>query len=285
MEIKQFVVYSDNRKELDELHKLAINNGFTDDKGWNSHHAGENYTFLYFNTKGVIGFYSHNCNPAKLYNLQSQKEEIYNLIGIKTEEMKSYQFVKSLNSYSVGDILTPEVKNIDVSGLKISIEALLQQGFIKEYKELEFKAGDYITGTWGDDVRKIIECKIKRGNLTWTQEEFDGTASSPLQHSWKLSKIKKASESQVQEWLKKQKEYKDLVKIYGYDVQFNLDNTVTVGCKKYIDKKYLESMLLIAEFCQGYEVSMSFNESSEILINDSEDDNYDSISKVVQKLK
>ena len=206
---------------------------------------------------------------------------------VKSKEMKKYQFVKSLSAYSVGDILTPEVKNIDVSGLKISIEALLQQGFIKEYKEPEYTAGDYIVGSFGDyqEVRKIVECKVEGNDLRWTQEELNGSISRDFYHSWELSEIKKATPEQIQAWNKTQQEYKGGLKIYDYQVVFNQNNTVNVGCKKEIHKKYLDSMLLVAEFCNDYEVEMSFNSLKQMFINESETNEYSSIEKVVNKLK
>ena len=206
---------------------------------------------------------------------------------VKSKEMKSYQFVKGLNSYDVGYILTPEVKAIYVSGLEISIEALLQQGFIKEYKEPEYTAGDYIVGSFGDyqEVRKIVECKVEDNSLWWNQEELNGDISNSFQHSWGLSKIRKATPEQIQTWNKTQQEYKERLKIYGYEVVFNQDNTIDVGCKKEIHKKYLDSMLLVAEFCNDYEVEMSFNTLKEMFINDSETNEYSSIEKVVNKLK
>jgi len=287
MEIKEFVVYSNNRKELDELHKLAINNGFIDDTAWNNLHKEDKYCYLFSSNKKLLSLFSHSCYPAKLYNLQSQKEEIYTLIGIKSKEMKKYQFVKSLSAYSVGDILTPEVKNIDVSGLKISIEALLQQGFIKEYKEPEYTAGDYIVGSFANyqEVRKIVDCKVEGNYLRWTQEDLNGDISRSFRHSWGLSKIRKATPEQIQAWNKTQQEYKERLKIYGYQVVFNLDNTVNVGCKKGIHKKYLDSMLLVAEFCNNYEVEMSFNTSKQIFIEDNSTNEYSAIEKVVNKLK
>ena len=104
---------------------------------------------------------------------------------VKSKEMKSYQFVKNLNSYDVGYILTPEVKAIYVSGLEISIEVLLQQGFIKEYKEPEYTAGDYITVSFANyqEVRKIVQCKVEGNSLWWTQEELNGDISDSFHHS------------------------------------------------------------------------------------------------------
>jgi len=206
---------------------------------------------------------------------------------VKSKEMKSYQFVKGLNSYDVGYILTPEIKAIYVSGLEISIEALLQQGFIKEYKEPEYTAGDYIVGSFANyqEVRKIVECKVEGNSLWWTQEELNGDISSSFHHSWRLSEIRKATPEQIQTWNKTQQEYKGGLKIYDYQVVFNLDNTVNVGCKKGIHKKYLDSMLLVAEFCNNYEVEMSFNTSKQIFIEDNSTNEYSAIEKVVNKLK
>ena len=206
---------------------------------------------------------------------------------VKSKEMKSYQFVKNLNSYDVGYILTPEVKAIYVSGLEISIEVLLQQGFIKEYKEPEYTAGDYITVSFGDyqEVRKIVECKVDGNSLWWSQEELNGDISDSFHHSWRLSEIRKATPEQIQTWNKTQQEYKERLKIYGYEVVFNQDNTINVGCKKEIHKKYLDSMLLVAEFCNDYEVEMSFNTLKEMFIDDSEKNEYSSIEKIVNKLK
>ena len=206
---------------------------------------------------------------------------------VKSKEMKSYQFVKNLNSYDVGYILTPEVKAIYVSGLEISIEALLQQGFIKEYKEPEYTAGDYIVGSFANyqEVRKIVQCKVEGNSLWWTQEELNGDISDSFHHSWRLSEIRKATPEQIQTWNKTQQEYKERLKIYGYEVVFNQDNTINVGCKKEIHKKYLDSMLLVAEFCNDYEVEMSFNTLKEMFIDDSEKNEYSSIEKIVNKLK
>lgn len=206
---------------------------------------------------------------------------------VKSKEMKSYQFVKGLNSYDVGYILTPEVKAIYVSGLEISIEALLQQGFIKEYKEPEYTAGDYIVGSFANyqEVRKIVECKVEGNSLWWTQEELNGDIGRSFHHSWELSEIRKATPGQIQAWNKTQQEYKGGLKIYDYQVVFNLDNTVNVGCKKGIHKKYLDSMLLVAEFCNNYEVEMSFNTSKEMFIEDNSTNEYSAIEKVVNKLK
>ena len=227
------------------------------------------------------------CDAKDIDNKCYSYSQFVNSQFVKSKEMKSYQFVKGLNSYDVGYILTPEVKAIYVSGLEISIEALLQQGFIKEYKEPEYTAGDYIVGSFANyqKVRKIVDCKVEGNYLRWTQEDLNGDISRSFHHSWELSGIRKATPEQIQAWNKTQQEYKERLKIYGYEVVFNQDNTINVGCKKEIHRKYLDSMLLVAEFCNDYEVEMSFNTLKEMFINDSAIDEYSSIEKVVNKLK
>ena len=227
------------------------------------------------------------CDAQNIDDKCYSYSQFVNSQFVKSKEMKSYQFVKNLSTYSVGDILTPEVKAIDVSGLKISIEALLQQGFIKEYKEPEYTAGDYIVGSFANyqKVRKIVECKVVGSDLRWTQEDLNGDISRSFQHSWELSKIRKATPEQIQAWNKTQQEYKGGLKIYDYQVVFNQDNTINVGCKKEIHKMYLDSMLLVAEFCNNYDVEMSFNTLKQIFIEGNSTNEYSAIEKVVNKLK
>lgn len=90
--IKEFVVHSNNKKELIELQQLAIKQGWIDDEEWNKVHIDEKYCYLFFNKFNLISFFSHDCSPAKLYDLQSQKEKIYNLIGIKSKHIKHIKF-------------------------------------------------------------------------------------------------------------------------------------------------------------------------------------------------
>lgn len=236
------------------------------------------------------------CNAKNMDNVAYSYSQFLNSQFIKLKKMKKYKVLKEFDHKKINQIfelpnnVSTEIQWLDNNEFMVNttIKDLISKGFIEKYTLIKYKAGDYIVGSFGnyEEVRKIAECRIDQFNqLNWTQEEINGKISDSFSHAWSLDEIRHASAEQIQAWNELQQKYKDKIIINSYEVEFNKDNTIDVGCKKNIHKGYLKSMLMISDFCVKYNVSLHFNDKSEIQVNESEVNEYDSIQRVVNKLK
>jgi hypothetical protein len=285
----------------------------------------------------------------------------------KEKVMKKYKVIKEFDHKKVGETLELDdnlgttVQWLDSNEFVVqsTIKDLISKEFIKEVQELNFKPGDFITGTWGDDVRKIVECKPNdcwEDDFSWRQENLDGSINDSFQHSWGLSSTKKATKDQIKNWYiqsAKERGYtkgvkfkslhnksvqeidrtgfnvginsdtdvyfvststvqyssskfdgsnifeknkwaeiinvpkKEVLKICGYDVVFNEDNTITTGCKDDITKEQLENMIKVSNFCYEHNIDLKFNQDQIYVLGrgTNEVNQREVIEKVISKLK
>lgn len=75
------------------------------------------------------------------------------------------------------------------------------------------------------------------------------------------------------------------LEIASYEVLFNLDNTVSVGCKKGLSKDYFTAMIKVQEFCTKYNVDLKFYEDGVIGTQDGDFEVQDQINQINEKLK